>query len=217
MKTEKRPLRWLRRAGIVLLLTLLTLYGAAVLLFAWATQRFTPPLSRFDAASEGIVEVQTEIGVNGGKEEGERRNYVIAADRIMSSPDFAADPMTVYYVPWDCFESYIDHDQNKVLNRLIRIAVTDEREKPCDVPEAMRTIFPLIAGLEHDMMNIRIFDLSGEYFVDLETNVNLWSPCKLYYFDQETGTLQKLYTWDDERVLGIHILSADRLHGLGRQ
>ena len=54
------------------------------------------------------------------------------------------------------------------------------------------------------------------YFVYVEKNVNLWSPCALYYYDREAKRLTELYTWDDEKVVGIRMISADRLHALGQ-
>ena len=58
-------------------------------------------------------------------------NYLLASKRRIHSCDpFTADEATVYYVPSECFDAYIDRAQNKVLNRLVSVAVTDENGMP---------------------------------------------------------------------------------------
>jgi hypothetical protein len=45
----------------------------------------------------------------------------------------------------------------------------------------------------------------SEYFVYIELNVNWWSPCTLYYYNQDTSKLVELYTFDDEQVTALKI------------
>ena len=42
-----------------------------------------------------------------------------------------------------------------------------------------------------------------KYFIAVQTNVNLQSPCDFYVYDQTDGVFEKLGTWDDTEVLGI--------------
>ena len=216
MKAGKKRLPLPVRIVLGILIAAAVINGLLVLGMLLAFRRSKPSLRAFDAAAEGLLEVRTEI-VDRDRHIGEQRSYILADGfRIMAGTDLEPDPATVYLVPYGCFESYIDHRQNKVLNRLIRVAVTDEKEVPCPAPDIMQDIFPAISELEHDLFTVQIFEDAGEYFVYVEKNVNLWSPCALYYYDREAKRLTELYTWDDEKVVGIRMISADRLHALGQ-
>ena len=60
----------------------------------------------------------------------------------------------------------------------------------------------------------RILDVSSEYFVFLKLNVNLHTPCDLYYYNQQIGKLIELYSFNDRELLGLHVMSVERLKGL---
>ena len=142
-------------------------------------------------------------------------NYLLASKRRIHSCDpFTADEATVYYVPSECFDAYIDRAQNKVLNRLVSVTVTDESGNPCEAPAVLPDIFAQIATLEHTLFDIRILDVSGEYFVFLKLNVNLHTPCELYYYNQQLGKLIELYSFNDRELLGLHLMSVEGLKGL---
>lgn len=120
----------------------------------------------------------------------------------------------LYYVPSECFDAYIDRAQNKVLNRLVSVAVTDGNGTPLEAPAVLPDIFAQIATLEHTLFDIRILDVSSEYFVFLKLNVNLHTPCELYYYNQQIGKLIELYSFNDRELLGLHVMSVERLKGL---
>ena len=56
--------------------------------------------------------------------------------------------------------------------------------------------------------------VSSEYFVFLKLNVNLHTPCELYYYNQQIGKLIELYSFNDRELLGLHVMSVERLKGL---
>ena len=82
--------------------------------------------------SEALVQVQVQTPRHYGSSDVEEPvNYLLASKRRIHSCDpFTADEATVYYVPSECFDAYIDRAQNKVLNRLVSVAVTDESGNP---------------------------------------------------------------------------------------
>lgn len=166
----------------------------------------------FDDASEGIIEVQTVRYTGTGTE---NQYYVLANhQRIKPCNPFSTDEATIYKVPNDCFESYVDKKQNKVLNRLIHVALTDENGNPCKTSDSMEDIFQQIASLEHDLFNIKIFDVSGHYFIYVELNVNWSDPCDIYYYDQAHDRLIKLAGFDNQELITVRILSEERLKEL---
>ncbi len=162
----------------------------------------------FDPEKEGIVDViviaRTSIMSN--RKESETRYYSLASgERICLSEAFEPDAATVYTVPNACFESYIDRDRNKVLNRLDHIALEDEARNQVPVSEMHARIFHRIAELEHGMFGIRLIETGGQTFVYLELNVNLWTPCCLYWYNRDADALVLLHEWDDEEVIGLRL------------
>lgn len=184
-----------------------------VLLLLWDWYKGQSQYAQFDLASEGLIQASI------AKEESDDPTdlqYLAVADgsRLMPCDPFEADAMTVYDIPMGCFESYIDSEANKVLNRLVYIEIQDEEGNRCNSSPAIDDIFHQIALLEHDLFTLKIYDVSGEYFVYVELNVNWWLPCSLYYYNQIRGELIPLYTLSDQETTGVHVLSTDRLHDL---
>jgi hypothetical protein len=71
--------------------------------------------------------------------------------------------------------------------------------------ETHALIFHRIAELEHDLFGIRFIETGGQIFVFLKLNVNLWTPCCLYWYDCEADALVLLHEWDAEEVVGLRL------------
>ena len=167
-----------------------------------------PHYDDFDIETEGIVDVVviSHSSVMSGRKETETRYYSLANNqRIRLSETFEPDEMTILTVPYDCFESYVDRGKNKVLNRLDHMELKDADRNPISVSDEQSRIFRHLAELEHDLMDIRFIETGGETFVYLELNVNLWTPCCLYWYDHEKDTLVLLHEWDAQEVIGLHL------------
>ncbi len=170
--------------------------------------------SDFDVETEGILDVIVISRPShlSAREETETRYYSLANHRrIRSTEAFESDQMTILTVPNTCFESYIDRTNRvfgrttAVRNRLDHMALEDEDRNPVAVSAEQAKIFQHIAELEHDLFHIRFIETGGETFVYLELNVNLWTPCCLYWYDRETDALILLHEWDDEEVVGLRL------------
>lgn len=169
-----------------------------------------PRHTDIDVEAEGLIAVQTKKKI---EKRTETRFYALAkVRRAMTIDSFQADEAVIYTVPWDCFESYIEN--GSIRNRVRRVALTDEQGQPCEVPDVMEDIFEKIAQTNHDMLEIRIFDVSGEYFIYAELNVNLHSPNVLLYYHPDADAFFDLFTFENEEVEQIQILSLERLHNL---
>lgn len=125
--------------------------------------------------------------------------------KIKKSEAFIADETEVFIASPDCFDSYIDRIQNKVLNRLRYTNLTDKDGNDVEITPVISEIFEETAKLEHDILRMEIIKDGDEYFVFVSLNVNWWTPCTLYYFNQDSSKLIKLYTFDYEIVTGIKI------------
>ena len=118
--------------------------------------------------------------------------------------------MKKYKIPVDSFKY---SGKNSINTEYI---LKDENNKICELTDVTRDIYEeVVETFEHDCFKVEIFQIDDEYFVYAELNVNLWSPCCLYYYNQTTKKLIELYTFDDEGINGIHIISKERLHSLG--
>lgn len=162
---------------------------------------------------DGVIQVNTNRPYSVHDNEPDEMSFTIAmGKRIIETNPVSPDSWKVYRVPDDCFDSYISHDNGKVLNRLVYMALLDENNDPCEITETACEIFDKIALLEHDLMTIKIYDVGGEIFVYIELNVNLITPCYLYYFNQSAHQMIEMASFNNRAVQGIHIISADRLH-----
>ena len=162
----------------------------------------------FDPEKAGIVDVivNASPSIMSNRKEAETRYYSLASNgRIRLTEAFEPDAATTYTVPHGCFESYIDRDKNKVLRRLDHMALEDENQNQVPVSETQAKIFHRIAGLEHCMYGIRFIETGGQTFVYLELNVNLWTPCCLYWYNDEADALVLLHQWDAEEVIGLRL------------
>ncbi len=108
-----------------------------------------------------------------------------------------------------CFASYIDHAENQVKNRLVKGKITDDHDETVPITPILSSILQKTAELGHDMITVDIIEDGDEYFVYTELNVNWWSPCCLYYYDQSQDSLRELYTFDNEELVSIEIRNLD--------
>ena len=172
-----------------------------------------PRYSAFDPATEGIVDVETQVafpGARAGQAASETRWYTLAGgQRIQPAEPFVPDDATVWQVPRECFESWIDRAQNRIRNRLVSAHLEDANGHPAAPNDTVLGLLHCLEQLEHEMLVIQVLQAGNDYFAYVETNVNLWSPCTLYHFDRERQKLVELYTWNGEKVIGL------RLRGTG--
>ena len=160
---------------------------------------------------DGVIQVNTNRPYSVHDNEPDEISFTIAmGQRVIKTKPISPDFWKVYNVPSDCFDSYIS--SNRVLNRLVYRALFDEDNNPCEITETMYEIFEQIALLEHNLMVIKVYDVGGEIFVYIVLNVNLITPCYLYYFNQSTHKLIEMASFENRAIQGIHIMSEDRLH-----
>lgn len=162
----------------------------------------------FDVEKEGIVDVIVIARTSNmsNRKVSETRYYSLASGgRICLSEAFEPDAAAVYTVPNDCFVSYIDSGRNRILNRLDHMALVDEARNQVPVSEMHARIFQRIAELERAVLDIRLIETGGQTFVYLELNVNLWTPCCLYWYDRDADALVLLHKWDAEEVIGLRL------------
>lgn len=157
---------------------------------------------------ESVIEIQTQDygWVYDSEKSYDTCYYSLYSNKKLKETEpFVADKTEVFTASRDCFSSYIDKRKNKVLNHLIHTELTDKNGNKVEITPIISSIFEETAKLEHDIMRMEIIKDKEEYFVFVSLNVNLWTPCTLYYFNQNFSKLIELYTFDYEIVTGIKI------------
>lgn len=164
----------------------------------------------FDLATEGLVMVKTRPDPYSLEDlpESENRSYAIASHGRLMRTAFTPSPDTVFYtVPDGCFDWY----SNKA-NKLNRIALVDADGNEASLPlDILEPLFREIGKINHAVLLVQIIQSGDAVFAYVELNVNLWSPCRLYYYRQEDEKLTELYTFNDERIVDLAVLSPERL------
>lgn len=157
---------------------------------------------------ESVIEIQTQDygWVYDSEKSYDTCYYSLYSNKKLKETEpFVADKTEVFTASRDCFSSYIDKRKNKVLNHLIHTELTDKNGNKVEITPIISSIFEETAKLEHDIMRMEIIKDNEEYFVFVSLNVNLWTPCTLYYYNQNSSKLIELYTFDYEIVTGIKI------------
>ena len=110
-----------------------------------------------------------------------------------------------YYKLKDCFDSYVNHDVNKVLNTYTQetCKAYDKNDNEIELNDTMIKMIKEASKLEHSIYGFhdKIIIVDGEYFMNLSFNVNIWDPYKVYKFDGKK--LKHLYTFDNQEIIYI--------------
>lgn len=81
--------------------------------------------------------------------------------------------------------------------------LSDETGKTVEITPVLDDILDAIENVKHDKINMKIFNDNGDYYVYLELNTNWWYPCELYHYDKESKSLDLIYQFDGEEIVGI--------------
>ena len=155
----------------------------------------------FDPDTDGLVQVQTVHESNH-----DIKCFTLASGpQIMETDTFTPDKMQVFSVKG--FAAGMN-------NMLGPIQLYDENDRILPVTREISTICHAMQEVGHHVMELRVFKVGNEWFASAMLNVNLWTPYQLYYFNQDSGKLMLLYTFNGRNIAAIRILSADRLHAL---
>lgn len=159
----------------------------------------------FDPEAVGIVDV-----VLRDYNDGTIHFDCIGPDQTRRVVDaFISDAAEVVYAQPDCFES--SAEDGKVLNRLVKIALTDASGNPAESSPIIDRIFEKVSEIDHAVLKTYIFRIGEHHFPVVEPNVNLFSPCTLYYYDQSSDRLIELYTYDATEIIGLRVRNPELL------
>lgn len=192
------------------LITLICIIAVPVLLYlfddAWDLYQRT-----FDPETKGIVKVVTECDGGIWRDPGTFIYTIASRNRIQASDPFEPDKMDVYNAS-SCLISSVEN--GKVVNHINTVRILDENRQEVEVTQELDDIVHLAAQINHDVMVLKILKTEAHTFVYTELNVNLWTPCTLYYYNPETRSLAQLHEWDDEKVTLIKAVNPELLKDL---
>lgn len=115
---------------------------------------------------------------------------------------FDVDDAEVFTADVNNFSTEVKN--SKVVNSLVSTVVIDnsgnEVEADTEIAKLLNTLSDTV---DHGIIEAKIFKDGQKYFVAVQTNVNLQSPCVFYEYDQNEGTLEELFTWNDVEITGV--------------
>lgn len=114
---------------------------------------------------------------------------------LKSIEPFKIDNAEIY--SYSYFTSYND-DEPVPPSKL-----SDENGKTVEITPVLDDILDAIEKVKHDKINMKIFNDNNDYYVYLELNTNWWYPCELYHYDKDSKSLDLIYQFDGEEIVGI--------------
>lgn len=122
-------------------------------------------------------------------------NFLDTDVDLKSIEPFEIDNAEIY--SYSYFTSYND-DEPVPPSKL-----SDETGKTVEITPVLDDILDAIENVKHDKINMKIFNDNGDYYVYLELNTNWWYPCEMYHYDKESKSLDLIYQFDGEEIVGI--------------
>lgn len=122
-------------------------------------------------------------------------NFLDTDVDLKSIEPFEIDNAEIY--SYSYFTSYND-DEPVPSSKL-----SDETGKTVEITPVLDDILDAIENVKHDKINMKIFNDNSDYYVYLELNTNWWYPCELYHYDKDSKSLDLIYQFDGEEIVGI--------------
>lgn len=122
-------------------------------------------------------------------------NFLDTDVDLKSIEPFEIDNAEIY--SYSYFTSYND-DEPVPPSKL-----SDENGKTVEMTPVLDDILDAIENVKHDKINMKIFNDNNDYYVYLELNTNWWYPCELYHYDKDSKSLDLIYQFDGEEIVGI--------------
>jgi hypothetical protein len=122
-------------------------------------------------------------------------NFLDTDVDLKSIEPFEIDNAEIY--SYSYFTSYND-DEPVPPSKL-----SDENGKTVEITPVLDDILDAIENVKHDKINMKIFNDNNDYYVYLELNTNWWYPCELYHYDKDSKSLDLIYQFDGEEIVGI--------------
>lgn len=122
-------------------------------------------------------------------------NFLDTDVDLKSIEPFEIDNAEIY--SYSYFTSYND-DEPVPPSKL-----SDENGKTVEITPVLDDILDAIENVKHDKINMKIFNDNNDYYVYLELNTNWWYLCELYHYDKDSKSLDLIYQFDGEEIVGI--------------
>ena len=137
--------------------------------------------------------------VTQNRHSGETAYWALNADgKAIARPAFTPAPAQIH--TFRCFDS--DIENRRVINR--------RNDELSEADRAFLALHPIADRLldcaareEHEIMSARVFLLEDSVYLQLDFNVNLWWPHRLYRYDPQADSLTELYCFDGLEVTGL--------------
>lgn len=165
----------------------------------WFSELSTASANEVTSSSVPVVSVKVK-----SNETSETQYVLLYDDGGMEKLDnaFEVDDVEMFTADVNNFTTEVKN--NKVVNSLVSTTVIDNSGNEVEADtEVIGLLNTLSDTVDHEIIQAKIIKDGQKYFVAVQTNVNLQSPCVFYEFDQNEGTLEELCTWDDVEIVGV--------------
>ncbi len=128
--------------------------------------------------------------------------------KIAEIPSFENEA-EIYLSHYDNFSCSVEN--GKVVNRLLDTKLTDLEGNPIDNVEnrdIIDRIFEKAAEIDHDIFRMVIIEIDGEYFAQVNLNVNWQCPCDIYFYDPEEDSFSEIYSFQHKDIIGAKLMDA---------
>ena len=164
-----------------------------------------PEEDDFDIATKGIVDV-----ILRDYNDGTVHYDCVGPDKLRKeTEEFVSEASEILFAEDGCFES--EAEGNQVENHLIHVALTDADGNPAASTPVIDRIFEKAAEIPHEISKLYILRQDDYHFAVAELNINMFSPCKLFYYDHRQDKLTELYSYDATEVIGLRIRNPENI------
>ena len=145
---------------------------------------------------------------------GEEKDYSIIYDngKANRTEVFSPDNAIFFYADEGDYVATVEN--GKVTVALADTKLTDMEGADREPDDVIRSLMQSVAdNAEHDIFDVTFIIDGSRYFVFEKQNVSLQTPCVLFEYDVENGSLDELYRWEDTELEGIAVDNATIIGG----
>ena len=122
--------------------------------------------------------------------------------KMIDNNEFVETNNKIYSIT-NCFESYIDHDKNEVLNKINQEKCNKFLENHQN--SELLNIINEIANLKHELFDVKIIHTEKDnYYISVYLNTNWICPSDLYIYDKNEKKLKLIFEICNEFILDMN-------------
>lgn len=134
------------------------------------------------------------------------KNYYEINNRLYKKQVSKFDSESITYnVSNDCYNHYTNKNKNKNTDKLSinKCRVLNNDNKEIDIKDELKNIIKLLSKSERKILDTKIIKIKTDYYAIVGFDANFHTPYKFYKYNIKENNLELLYSFDNEKVVGI--------------